>query len=607
MRALRRLAFVVPWLTTIHGCTAENPTAPTFALVVTTTSLPAAVEHVAYAPPKLSAAGGEGTRDWTIASGSLPSGLSLSGSGEITGMPDVAGTSAFTVRVTSSDGQSAQRALQISVYAPLEATTTPLADGMAGVAYGPLGLQATGGNGVYTWRIVAGSLPSGLSLSPGGVIVGTPSAVGSANFTVEVTSGNGQTAQQVLSIDVRAFLGITTSSLPFGIEDLPYGPISLAAVGGDGSEVWSVIGGSLPSGLTLAGSGISGTPDIPGRADFIVRVSTTDGRSAQQALSIDVHGTLVVTTTLLPGAVANVVYGPALLTATGGVGPNTWTAVSALPAGLALGTNGALTGTTNVVGTFDLTVQVANADGQVAQRVISFTVAPQPVLLASERCADFPPYALVTFEDANLELAVRSAIGLAPGEQLTCAIAAGLTELDQVSGSERGIVSLVGMQNLVGLQTIWLASNLITDISPLSELVLVDEIHLQHNSIVDVSPVAGLTALTILSFWDNEVVDISPLAGLTQLTFLQLAENQITDVSAVAGLVNLTFLRLYQNFNLVDITPILNNPGLGPGDELRIMWTMAPCNDLAVLVQRGVAVYSEYDPTGLVPWNELCP
>lgn len=605
--AVRIVVSVASVLLLSFGCTAVNPTSPSFSLTVSTSSLPTGIQGVLYATQRLSAVGGEGSRVWSIASGTLPVGLELSPTGEVSGTPAAAGTSNFSVRVISSDGQSAQRSFTIRVFAPLAVTTTSLANGTERAAYGPLSLQATGGDGTYTWRVISGALPSGLSLSAGGVLFGTPDVVGVADFTVEVRSGNGQVAVQALSINIQAFLGITTTALPFGIENVPYGPLSLQAVGGSGGEVWSVVAGTLPGGLTLSGADIVGTPNLPGTASFTVQVAALDGRVAQQALSLNVHGALVVTTASLPNAVANVTYGPQLLAATGGLGANTWAAVSGLPGGLALQANGQLVGTPVASGTFDLTAQVTNADGQIALRVIPLVVEPQPVLAASESCANYPPYALPTFEDANLQSAVRDALGLAAGQQLTCAVAAGLTILDQVSGSERGITSLVGIQNLVGVQTLWLASNLITDISPLSSLSSLREIHLQHNAIVDVSPVAGLTALTFLSFWDNDIVDISPLAGLTQLTFLQLADNLITDISAVSGMVNLVFLRLYQNYNLVDITPILNNPGFGPGDELRIQWTQAPCADLALLKQRGVAVYSEYDPTGVIPWDQLCP
>ena len=51
----------------------------------------------------LQASGGDGLLTWTVSGGSLPAGLSLFGSGYISGTPTVSGTYTFTARVTDSD------------------------------------------------------------------------------------------------------------------------------------------------------------------------------------------------------------------------------------------------------------------------------------------------------------------------------------------------------------------------------------------------------------------------------------------------------------------------------------------------------------------------
>ena len=68
-------------------------------------------------------------------------------------------------------------------------------------------LIASGGGGSYTWSIVSGSLPAGLSLSPGGVISGTPATAGAYSFTVQVSDGV-STATQSLSITITSAIGI---------------------------------------------------------------------------------------------------------------------------------------------------------------------------------------------------------------------------------------------------------------------------------------------------------------------------------------------------------------------------------------------------------------
>ena len=87
---------------------------------------------------------------------------------------------------------------------PLTVATTSLADATVGVAYSET-LTASGGQPPYTWSVVSGSLPAGLSLDTGsGEISGIPTAVGSETFTVGVDDDGGEHAEAVLSITVLA-------------------------------------------------------------------------------------------------------------------------------------------------------------------------------------------------------------------------------------------------------------------------------------------------------------------------------------------------------------------------------------------------------------------
>ncbi len=64
-------------------------------------------------------------------------------------------------------------------------------------------LAAVGGHEPYAWALIAGTLPAGLTLDPStGTIAGTPTAVGSHDFTVQVSSADGQTATQALALKV---------------------------------------------------------------------------------------------------------------------------------------------------------------------------------------------------------------------------------------------------------------------------------------------------------------------------------------------------------------------------------------------------------------------
>src|SRR5712692_32748 len=189
---------------------------------ITTTTLPAGEQNVAYSAT-LASSGGTPPYTWTITLGTLPSGLSLNSStGVISGTPTGSGTSSFTVQVTDANSQTATKGLSITI-APLPSiTTTTLPAGEQNVAYSTT-LAASGGTPPYTWTITLGTLPSGLSLNSGtGVISGTPTGSGTSSFTVQVTDANSQTATKGLSIAIAPPPSITTTTLPTGEQNVAY-------------------------------------------------------------------------------------------------------------------------------------------------------------------------------------------------------------------------------------------------------------------------------------------------------------------------------------------------------------------------------------------------
>jgi len=108
--------------------------------------------------------------------------------------------------------------------------------------------------------------------------------------------------------------------------------------------------------------------------------------------------------------------------------------------------------------------------------------------------------------------------------------------------------------------------------------------------------IQNLTRLTRLFFeFDNSITDISPLSGLTSLTFLQVwgGNNSITDISALSGLTSLRWLNLDGNPDLTNIQPLLDNSGLGAGDNVDLRGTSVSCTDVAALGAKGVTVRSD--------------
>ncbi len=164
--------------------------------------LSAGVQGVAYPSTTFTATGGIGSYSWSVVSGALPAGLSLSAAGVLTGTPSGYGSFSFTVEV-SSGPVTATGVYSLDIQPPpvVITTTSPLPNATAGVPYSKT-FQATGGIGGYTWSVTAGALPAGLTLSAAGVLSGTPTTAGTANFTVEAVSG-AQSASQSFSLTVQ--------------------------------------------------------------------------------------------------------------------------------------------------------------------------------------------------------------------------------------------------------------------------------------------------------------------------------------------------------------------------------------------------------------------
>ncbi len=263
------------------------------ALGVTTTTLASAPIAKGYAAT-LTAAGGKTPYAWSLAGGSLPTGLTLSAAGKISGTPTVVGTSTFTVRVTDSSSPkiTATRTLTLGVV-PMEIINDSLVAGLVQKNYSTQTLKATGGRATLTWSIASGSLPTGLKLAPGGTIGGVPTVSGSFTFTVRVADSSTpkNTATKTFTI-VIAPMTITTASLPDG-KVKKYYYQTLKVNGGKGAYAWTVSSGALPPGLKLAlGAGaISGTPSTAGSYTFTVHVSDngTPTNTASRTFTITIN------------------------------------------------------------------------------------------------------------------------------------------------------------------------------------------------------------------------------------------------------------------------------------------------------------------------------
>jgi uncharacterized protein (TIGR03437 family) len=190
-------------------------------------SLPVAFVGVAYSQ-KLAATGGTPPYAWTLLSGALPSGFSLSAAGVISGTATTPGVSVVAVQAMDSSGGIASASAKISVTpAPLLFTTNDLPSGIVNFPYPQVILGVTGGTPPYTFAITDGALPPGVTLT-GGVLGGTATTSGTFPLTITVTDSAGITADADRSIVIRPpnadlvlLAGSVSFSLTTGATGLP--------------------------------------------------------------------------------------------------------------------------------------------------------------------------------------------------------------------------------------------------------------------------------------------------------------------------------------------------------------------------------------------------
>lgn len=141
--------------------------------------------------------------DFEVSSGALPTGVLIGQTGTfsilVTGVPQTAGVYNFTVMVTDAVGQVATRAYEIDV---LGITNPDLPDGTVGTPYAEA-FTGAGGVGI-TFQLQSGTLPDGLSMNGSGVVTGTPTTAGVSDFTVGLTSADGNVCEVDCAINVTA-------------------------------------------------------------------------------------------------------------------------------------------------------------------------------------------------------------------------------------------------------------------------------------------------------------------------------------------------------------------------------------------------------------------
>jgi len=366
------------------------------AMFIQTGAVPDATPGGAYFS-QLKAYGGSGTYTWSITAGSLPTGITLASDFLSGTAPGTEGVYPFTMAARDENGTVVTKEFTLAVRrGPLRVATFYLPEASIGHPYvgeqqQSVLLESLGGGVTgHTWSLAAGSqLPAGLTLSPQGVLSGTPSgALGANTFTVTVADGAGASASKTLAMvvlpEMRAAFG---SMLPSAVPNQPYA-VTLGATGGFGKDYRFSSQGAMPPGIAVsvvpvtgipATYRISGTPTVAGTYSFDIEIANGPLRKRQRVqLTVGApRAPLQIVTDSLPEGQVAVGYSQPL-SAEGGSGTGyVWSVngIALSAAGLALANN-IIQGIPVASGTFQIPLTVTDSLGGAASKTLALTVRP---------------------------------------------------------------------------------------------------------------------------------------------------------------------------------------------------------------------------------------
>lgn len=242
---------------------------------------------------------GNGAYRADITSLGAPCGITVGGTAITLDLRSVAGDGFGTITVTavrSRDCDNAGVPVMAGPQAQLRILNTPivilpptLPNALSGESYSHA-LGTDSGLAPFTFAISAGALPSGLTLSPAGLISGTPVATGTFGFTVSVADAGGAPGSRSYSLTVSCQpIAVKPSALPTGAVGTAYSEV-FAASAGASPFTWGVSAGSLPSGLSLSAvtGEISGTPSTPSTGVFTITATDAAGCTGAEDYTLTV-------------------------------------------------------------------------------------------------------------------------------------------------------------------------------------------------------------------------------------------------------------------------------------------------------------------------------
>jgi iron transport multicopper oxidase len=368
---------------------APPPVAPAF-----TADSPPTSATVAQAYSYTFTAAGQPAPTFSLNSGSLPPGLTLDSSGDLTGTPTNAGSYTFTVAAANGiDIPAVTPSITITVTTGESAPTITSANNAKAVAGTPFSFTVTTTGSPAPALTSTGPVPGWLTFTDNGdgtaTMTGTPSTpLGPTSLTLTAHNGSGPDAVQPFTLTVDAAPVFTSNNgynatagtaFSFPVTTTAYPTASLSE------------SGALPSTVTFTDNGsgtgtLTGTPPLGSEATYTVTLTATNGigTATTQMFNLTVNGIAPQFTADSPPATAYVGIPYAYTFAASGDPTPTYTATSAnLPPNVQLTGAGVLSGTPTATGTYTFSVAAMNPYGMTTSPSVTITVLPQPADLST--------------------------------------------------------------------------------------------------------------------------------------------------------------------------------------------------------------------------------
>lgn len=361
-------------------------------IVLPPTTLPDGTLGDSYSEVLNPATGGTAPYLYALSAGALPGGLALSSEGRIDGTPNEPGSFDFTVTASDSSAGGPYTASQTYGLTIAALTMEPRGGELIAnyASLYSLTFYARGAPGPYVFSVTGGTLPPGLSFEEG-YLSGYPSAPGRYSFTVTAQSASVASAitSETYTIDV---VPVPFTFFPAYLPEFNVGANygwRITVSGGMAPIAFELAAGNLPPGMTLSAGGVlGGTPTTNGTYNATVRATDANGQSYTHAYAIVVsQKPLQLPTTPLADARYNQFYFARLEPATGGAIPYAYAVTAgALPAGMALTSDGTLRGIPGEAGEYAFEVTVT--DSNTVDGPSSATQSYRLIVLASVSIRD---------------------------------------------------------------------------------------------------------------------------------------------------------------------------------------------------------------------------